>query len=65
MDKIFGTPTEPLFNEKNNGISPDILQEWLTSLAVLNSKHVDVSLKHEVRFYQWGIQLFCFSTHFD
>ncbi|XP_071144761.1 cyclin N-terminal domain-containing protein 1-like isoform X1 [Mytilus edulis] len=62
MDKIFGTPTEPLFNEKSNGISPDILQEWLTSLAVLNSKHVDVSLKHEGLFKAGKSAEFVFLT---
>lgn len=50
MDKIFGTPTEPLFNEKIYGISPDILQEWLKALASLNSKNVESSLKHEVKY---------------
>lgn len=62
MDKIFGTPTEPLFNEKSNGISPDILQEWLTTLAVLNSKHVDVSLKHEGLFKAGKSAEFVFLT---
>jgi hypothetical protein len=37
MDKIFGTPEEPIFNEKSNGISPEILQEWL--IALVNMKH--------------------------
>jgi hypothetical protein len=41
MDKIFGTPEEPIFNEKTNGISPEILLEWLIALALLNSQNVD------------------------
>ena len=48
MDKIFGTPQEPIFNEKSNGISPEILQEWLIALALLNSQNVDSSPQHEV-----------------
>ena len=50
MDKIFGTPEEPIFNEKSNGISPEILQEWLIALALLNSQNVDSSPQHEVYY---------------
>jgi len=50
MDKIFGTPQEPIFNEKSNGISPEILQEWLIALALLNSQNVDSSPQHEVYY---------------
>ncbi|KAK3104538.1 hypothetical protein FSP39_004544 [Pinctada imbricata] len=44
--RIFGTPMEPIFNHKDVGMSPDLLQEWLVTLLNCNleqiqSSHVD------------------------
>lgn len=62
MDKIFGTPQEPIFNEKSNGISPEILQEWLITLALLNSQNVDSSPQHEGLFKSGRSAEFVFLT---
>lgn len=40
MNKIFGTPPEPVFNHATVGVGPDILQEWLKQLSVINTTRV-------------------------
>lgn len=45
MDRIFGTPEEPLFNDKYTAVTADILQEWLISLASINTKTITCPLE--------------------
>ncbi|KAI8795664.1 cyclin N-terminal domain-containing protein 1-like isoform X1 [Biomphalaria glabrata] len=40
---IFGTPTEPLFNNEENGICPEILQDWLDNMALMNARDIETA----------------------
>lgn len=39
-DGIFGTPSEPLFNNEENGTNAEVLQDWLINMAVTNTKDI-------------------------
>ncbi|CAH1775233.1 unnamed protein product [Owenia fusiformis] len=38
--RIFGTPKEPLFNMRPQGMSTELLQDWLSILATENAEHM-------------------------
>ena len=47
--KIFGTPSEPLFNN-NFGLSPLLLEENLHNLAEDNEKRIDMANEKQGHF---------------
>ncbi|OWF56034.1 cyclin N-terminal domain-containing protein 1-like isoform X2 [Mizuhopecten yessoensis] len=62
MDRIFGTPEEPLFNDKCTAVTADILQEWLISLASINNKTITISSPQEGLFKTGEYAEFVFNT---
>ncbi|XP_033764102.1 cyclin N-terminal domain-containing protein 1-like isoform X3 [Pecten maximus] len=62
MDRIFGTPEEPLFNDKYTAVTADILQEWLISLASINNKSVACSSPQEGLFKTGDYAEFVFNA---
>ncbi|XP_060068561.1 cyclin N-terminal domain-containing protein 1-like [Ylistrum balloti] len=62
MDRIFGTPEEPLFNDRFTAVTADILQEWLISLASMNNRRVACSSSQEGLFKTGDFAEFVFNT---
>ena len=47
-DIIFGTPSEPLFNNELHSVSSDMLQDWLVSVAKRNISDIKDAKETEV-----------------
>ncbi|ESO95754.1 hypothetical protein LOTGIDRAFT_160299 [Lottia gigantea] len=59
---IFGSPEEPFFNDKNYGVAPDILKEWLIELNLRNKEVIENADLKQDYFYHSDAICFIFKT---
>ncbi|CAG5127741.1 unnamed protein product [Candidula unifasciata] len=67
QEGIFGTPSEPLFNNDGNGASAEVLQDWLVNMAVTNSQNITAASVTQNIFIQgsWSECVFLMCDRFE
>ncbi|BFZ24016.1 hypothetical protein BsWGS_27055 [Bradybaena similaris] len=67
QDGIFGTPSEPLFNNEGNGASAEVLQDWLVNMAVTNFQSITNATVMQNIFTQgsWSECVFLMCDRFE